>query len=88
MGWDVSHPAPEERAQVMTAQLDAGARLSAAPPPTSGTAGKRSEPDFASLPPTAAGVQTPPAANPLGSMFDKLKKSLPGAASAPGRDPP
>lgn len=91
-GWDVSHPAPEERAQVMTAQLDAGARPSARDTATAtagpGAAGKRSEPDFAALPPTAAGVQTPPAANTLGSIFDKLKKSLPGAASAPGRDPP
>lgn len=86
-GWDVSHPAPEERERVMTAQLEPAARTGGTQATGTGAAG-RGGPDFEALPPTAAGVQAAPSTHSLGSIFDKIKKSLPGAASAPARDPP
>jgi len=87
-GWETSHPAPEEREYVMTAQLNATPRGQAAPPQAGDkpvkTAGPapRNEPDIENLPPTAAGLAPDATVNPIGSLFGKIRKSLPVAASA------
>ena len=96
-GWDSSHPAPEERELVMNAQLDpvvrarvTQLRVGGGPAPAAAAGGnpantagraQRNDPNLQELPPTGAGVQASPSANPLGSLFDKIKKSLPSAAS-------
>jgi Zn-dependent protease with chaperone function len=100
-GWDASHPAPEEREMVMTAQLNPATRArvaqmrgGAAPAPAAATGGKpvnsaarttRSDPGTQGVPPTAAGVQAPTNANPFGALLDKIKKAVP--PTEPGTAP-
>lgn len=101
--WESSHPAPEEREIVMSAQLDPAnrarvAQVSTGSAPSSVSEGgksstlapqtTRSDANLNTLPPTAAGVQPPASANPLGSLFDKIKRSLPVAASSAESTPP
>jgi predicted Zn-dependent protease len=76
-GWDVSHPAPEERALVMNAQLDPALRARVAQLRTGQTTaqsgdaaaapvkmrGVQPAPDPNALAPAGAGAQTPPAAS-------------------------
>jgi hypothetical protein len=74
MGWDVSHPAPEERALVMNAQLDPALRArvaqlrtgqttaqstDAAAAPPAKMRGLQPPADLNALPPTGAGPQAP-----------------------------
>ena len=96
-GWESSHPAPEERELVMTAQLDPAARArvgqlraGGGPAPTVAAGGTpantpaqapRNEPSLAGLPPIAAGFQPSVGTSPVGSILDRLRKSLPAATS-------
>jgi|APFre7841882630_1041343.scaffolds.fasta_scaffold07736_2 hypothetical protein len=92
-GWEASHPAPEEREIVMNAQLDPAARarvaqlrVGDAPSPAfaaGGTAANsaaqtpRSEVNQEGLSPTSAGIPPITGTSSLGSLFDKIKKSVP-----------
>ncbi len=94
-GWGASHPAPEERELVMTAQIDPAKRARVAQLKTGATAtaeapGKTpaiatQSTNLDQLPPTSAGVAEPQQgkANPLGGLLSRVKRALPsGAASA------
>ena len=94
-GWESSHPASEERELVMSAQLDPATRArvtqlrtSGAAVPVTAAGGRpdasralRDEANLNTLPPNAAGVQPSSGSNFIGSLFDKLKQSIPVAAS-------
>jgi len=96
-GWETSHPAPEERALVMNAQLDPALRARVAQLRTGTTAqaadptaepvkmrGVRPAPDLNALPPTGAGPQSPSAAaksNPLTGALDKLRSMQPSGGA-------
>ena len=96
-GWESSHPAPEERELVMTAQLDPAARArvaqlrgAGAPAPAVAAGGRpansasqapRNEPSPAGLPPISAGIQPSAGTSPVGSLLDKIRKSLPAGTS-------
>ncbi len=93
-GWGASHPAPQERELVMTAQIDPAKRARVAQLKTGATAtadagGKTpaiatQSTNLDHLPPTAAGAAEPAnKANPLSGLLSRVKRALPsGAASA------
>lgn len=96
-GWESSHPAPEERELVMTAQMDPATRARVAQLKGSSSAGPvKSTPseirapgiEAASVkaPPGAAGLQPAAKTQPFGALFDKLKK-LPAAPTGPAPAP-
>jgi hypothetical protein len=96
-GWESSHPAPEERELVMTAQLDPATRARVAQlKGSSGAGAVKSTPseirapgvEAASVkaPPGAAGLQPAGKTQPFGALFDKLKK-LPAAPTGPAPAP-
>ncbi len=95
-GWGASHPAPEERELVMTAQIDPAKRARVAQLKTGATATAAADAgvkpaaittqstNLDHLPPTAAGAAEPAnKANPLSGLLGRVKRALPsGAASA------